>query len=96
MQCNVWSGVKMTSSIWSQLSPGHVFAFQVGFSIRGAECELLESLPLNIIGGGETNRSNIRIKVFVHLCSNFVSLFELFVPLAHAQNNMRSQKKSQV
>ena len=43
--------------------------------------------------GGETNRSNIRIKVFVHRCSNFVSLFELFVPLAHAQNNLRSKKK---
>ena len=42
---------------------------------------------------GETNRSNIRIKVFVHRCSNFVSLFELFVPLAHAQNNLRSKKK---
>ena len=41
---------------------------------------------------GETNRSNIRIKVFVHRCSNFVSLFELFVPLAHAQNNLRSKK----
>ena len=42
---------------------------------------------------GETNRSNIRIKVFVQRCSNFVSLFELFVPLAHAQNNLRSIKK---
>ena len=42
---------------------------------------------------GETNRSNIRIKVFIHGCSNFVSLFELFVPLAHAQNNLRSKKK---
>ena len=41
---------------------------------------------------GETNRSNIRIKVFVHRCSNFVSLFELFGPLAHAQNNLRSKK----
>ena len=43
---------------------------------------------------GETSRSNIRIKVFVHRCSNFVSLFELFVPLAHAQNNLRSIKKA--
>ena len=43
---------------------------------------------------GETNRSNIRIKVFVHRCSNFVSLFELFVPLAHAQNNLRLKKKA--
>ena len=37
---------------------------------------------------GETNRSNILIKLFVHRCSNFVSLFELFVPPAHAQNNL--------
>ena len=43
----------------------------------------------------ETNRSNIRIKVFVHRCLNFVSLFEFFVPLAHGQNNLRSRKKSQ-
>ena len=47
----------------------------------------------HLIGRGETNRSNIRIKVFVHRCSNFVSLFELFVPLAHAQNNLISKKK---
>ena len=46
-----------------------------------------------LMSRGETNRSNIRIKVFVHRCSNFVSLFELFVPLAHAQNNPRSKKK---
>ena len=39
---------------------------------------------------GETNRSNIRIKLFVHRCSNFISLFELFVPRAHEQNNRRS------
>ena len=43
---------------------------------------------------GETKRSNIRIKVFVHPCSNFVSLFDLFVPLAHAQNHLRSKKAS--
>ena len=42
---------------------------------------------------GEMNRSNIRIKVFVHRCSNFVSLFELFVPLAHELNNPRSEKQ---
>ena len=55
--------------------------------------EMKESLrEISVCVRGETNRSNIRIKVFVHRCSNFVSLFELFVPLAHAQNNLRSKK----
>ena len=45
---------------------------------------------------GETNRSNIRIKVFVHRRSNFVSLFELFVPLAHVQNNPAEIEKKPV
>ena len=38
-----------------------------------------------MITRGKKNRLNIRIKVFVNQCSNFVSLFELFVLLAQAQ-----------
>ena len=58
----------------------------------GEEAKCLWTPYTHLFFRGETNRSNIRIKVFVHRCSNFVSLFEFFVPLAHELNNSRSEK----